>query len=96
LEIACQRAEGIRSAIAQLRLVYNERAIDTITASFGVACFPDHGGTVNAVIKTADHALYRAKNGGRNQVVVGIPSTILEKEEYLDDPKAAFSLNPQA
>ncbi|MEB3123838.1 MAG: diguanylate cyclase [Snowella sp.] len=96
LEIACQRAEGIRSAIAQLRLVYNDRAIDTITASFGVACFPDHGGTVNAVIKTADHALYRAKNGGRNQVVVGIPSTILEAEAYSHDPKAALPLHPQA
>jgi diguanylate cyclase (GGDEF)-like protein/PAS domain S-box-containing protein len=96
LEIACQRAEWIRNAIAQLRLVYNGSAIDTVTASFGVACFPDHGATVNAVIKTADHALYRAKDGGRNQVVVGIISTILEKEEYLDDPKAAFRLNPQA
>ena len=96
LEIACQRAEWIRNAIAQLRLVYNGSAIDTVTASFGVACFPDHGATVNAVIKTADHALYRAKDGGRNQVVVGIISTILATGEYLHDPKAAFSLNPQA
>lgn len=81
LEIACQRAEFVRNAIAQLRLTYNGSAIDTITASFGVACFPEHGTTVNAVIKTADHALYHAKNGGRNQVMVGTLSHTSEIAE---------------
>ena len=80
LEITYERAEGIRNAVAQLRLVYNGSVIDTITASFGVACFPEHGTTVNMVIKTADDALYRAKNAGRNQVMVGIPSMLLETE----------------
>lgn len=81
LEIACQRAEFVRNAIAQLRLTYNSKAIDPITASFGVACFPDHGGTANAVIKMADNALYHAKHGGRNQVMVAISSPRLGTEE---------------
>lgn len=36
----------------------------------GVAAFPQHGSTVEAVIRAADAALYQAKNAGRDQVVV--------------------------
>ena len=34
----------------------------------GVAVFPDFGDTSEAVLKTADDALYRAKKKGRNRV----------------------------
>lgn len=41
----------------------------SITASLGVACFPAAGvSTVDAFIKQADDALYRAKSNGRNRV----------------------------
>jgi diguanylate cyclase (GGDEF)-like protein len=39
-----------------------------MTASFGVASFPEQGGCCNDVISFADRALYAAKRGGRNQV----------------------------
>jgi diguanylate cyclase (GGDEF)-like protein len=39
-----------------------------ITASVGVARYPDHGATLDAVLQRADQALYYAKNHGRNTV----------------------------
>ena len=40
-----------------------------ITISIGMAEFPEHGPTAEAVISRADEALYAAKRGGRNRIV---------------------------
>lgn len=39
-----------------------------VTCSVGVAAFPDHATTASGLLDAADKAMYRAKNGGRNQV----------------------------
>ena len=44
-----------------------------ITCSFGLAAFPDDGGTASTVLERADQALYAAKQQGRNLVVVYQP-----------------------
>lgn len=41
----------------------------SITASVGVAVFPDDGGGPDVLLTTADRALYAAKAAGRNRVV---------------------------
>jgi diguanylate cyclase (GGDEF)-like protein len=41
-----------------------------ITISMGVATFPEDAATSDELIKAADNRLYRAKEGGRNRVVV--------------------------
>jgi diguanylate cyclase (GGDEF)-like protein len=42
-----------------------------VTASFGVACYPSDGvSDMGDLLKTADKALYEAKETGRNKVVV--------------------------
>lgn len=66
LSSACGVAEDIRSAIEN----FDFPVVGYKTCSFGVAEYrPDE--TPEAVIKHADEALYRAKNGGRNQVCAG-------------------------
>lgn len=46
-----------------------------ITISAGVAAYPDHGATLDAVYQRADQALYYAKNHGRNAVCVADDNT---------------------
>ena len=41
-----------------------------ITVSIGVASYPEHGETAEAVLASADAGLYRAKRGGRNEIVL--------------------------
>jgi diguanylate cyclase (GGDEF)-like protein len=45
----------------------------TITVSSGVAVFPTHGTTSDALLRAADEALYQAKAQGRDRVVVAKP-----------------------
>jgi hypothetical protein len=44
--------------------------LGTITISVGVACYPVHGGTVDAVVEAASQALRIAKMEGRDRVEI--------------------------
>jgi diguanylate cyclase (GGDEF)-like protein len=47
-----------------------------VTVSIGIASFPQHGREPDELVRSADEALYRAKNGGKNHVVIsGEPVT---------------------
>lgn len=70
LELAQRLANDLLDSIRALELSHDERALDRVTASLGVAIFPAHGATPPALIAAADAALYRAKQSGRNRVVV--------------------------
>jgi diguanylate cyclase (GGDEF)-like protein/PAS domain S-box-containing protein len=69
LENGYKRAEQIRKLVKSINLESQGRNLGVITASLGVACFPDHGETAEAVIKAADQALYQAKEEGRDRTV---------------------------
>jgi diguanylate cyclase (GGDEF)-like protein len=64
-EGAAQMAERVRVAIAEIGVLGDERQV---TASFGVAAFPDDAPDVTRLVRNADRALYRAKANGRNRV----------------------------
>jgi len=68
-EKAAERAEQLRRKTSASPIAC-ERSLITVTASFGVASFPYHGPTADALIGAADDALYAAKTAGHNCVVV--------------------------
>ena len=43
----------------------------SVTVSIGVAAYPKHGNSFHEIVETADRALYRAKEGGRDRVEIG-------------------------
>jgi diguanylate cyclase (GGDEF)-like protein len=67
-EQALKVAERIRSMVTMETL---NRVVDgvAVSVSIGLAVFPDDGETPEAIIASADHALYHAKRTGRNRVV---------------------------
>jgi diguanylate cyclase (GGDEF)-like protein/PAS domain S-box-containing protein len=69
-EDASQRAEELRAGIQALVVTHQGQKMKGITASFGIAIFPAHGTTAEALVSAADQALYQAKYNGRNQVAV--------------------------
>lgn len=73
LDVTRVRAEQLREAVGHLAISYEGQALGPITVSVGVAAFPEHGRTGEAVLRTADRALYRAKAAGRDRVVVADP-----------------------
>jgi diguanylate cyclase len=65
--VAALVGERIRSAIRDLDL--SALGIGRVTVSIGVAVGVDGAEPVASLIERADRALYRAKRGGRDQVV---------------------------
>ena len=78
-----RRAEQLRTGIEGLAVeLYDEE--HTVTASLGIAIFPENGASIKEVIRAADCALYEAKNKGRNQVVIAVkslPTSCKDKDE---------------
>ena len=70
LETARQRAEYLREQVKGVHVHDLGLSLAGITLSLGVAIYPQHGRTMEAVMRAADTALYRAKQEGRNRVVV--------------------------
>jgi diguanylate cyclase (GGDEF)-like protein len=70
LETGCERAAKLREQIANLQIHYRGETLRRITVSIGVAAFPQHGTSAAPLLRMADEALYRAKAGGKDRVVV--------------------------
>lgn len=65
---AMQVAENIRARVAAEAFVFQGKPTRA-TMSFGVASFPTDATTASQIVRVADERLYRAKKGGRNQVI---------------------------
>ncbi|HEV7475523.1 MAG TPA: sensor domain-containing diguanylate cyclase [Pyrinomonadaceae bacterium] len=68
--------EGAIMVAERLRIRLEEMEVPgfgKVTASFGVATFPDHASTRDILVAAADRALYYSKNNGRNRVSIADP-----------------------
>jgi diguanylate cyclase (GGDEF)-like protein/PAS domain S-box-containing protein len=64
------RAEQLRASVKELRILHLGKPLGIVTISVGVAAFPQHGTAPAQLMARADGALYHAKKGGRDRVIV--------------------------
>jgi diguanylate cyclase (GGDEF)-like protein len=76
LEDAERRAEELREEIKRLRVSDKGRLLGPLTASFGLAAYPEHGLAGDMLLRAADTALYRAKREGRDRVMVAVAADV--------------------
>ena len=69
-----EAAERCRRAIEALSVRTSAGPVK-VTASFGVAMYVERSGAAGALFDRADQALYAAKHGGRNRVVLAPDGT---------------------
>ena len=65
---AMRVAQAVQAAMAELRAPTSE--MKRVTASIGVAVFPDHGQQLDDVVAAADLAMYQAKRDGRDRIAI--------------------------
>lgn len=70
LETTDHRARQICEGIRGLRIDHKGKPLCAVSVSIGVAGFPTHGETRDALLAAADAALYAAKQQGRDRAVV--------------------------
>jgi diguanylate cyclase (GGDEF)-like protein/PAS domain S-box-containing protein len=70
LESSRARGERLRLKMRELTIMYQGKSLGMVTISVGVAVFPEHGRSPKELMAAADAALYQAKRGGRDVVVV--------------------------
>ncbi|GMV80005.1 MAG: hypothetical protein AMXMBFR7_11890 [Planctomycetota bacterium] len=87
-------AERLRRAVERIALRAPSGEVLKITASFGVACYPDDADNKYELIQLADAALYKAKDGGRNRVVLAPPGGN-RGQSALPEPQADDARSPQ-
>jgi diguanylate cyclase (GGDEF)-like protein len=65
LEATLERARLLGDGVGKMSVTHRGQPLGTTTLSLGVAGFPAHGTTGEALLRGADAALYRAKQNGR-------------------------------
>jgi diguanylate cyclase (GGDEF)-like protein/PAS domain S-box-containing protein len=68
--VSQQRAENLRELARTLEIKYRGERVGHVTVSVGLAVFPDHGQTVENLLRSAEAALNRAKSCGGDCVIV--------------------------
>lgn len=73
-EAARAKAARMSEAIRSTEFLPKERRHVRVTASFGLATFPDDAADARELLAEADHCLFRSKSQGKNRLsVAGLP-----------------------
>jgi diguanylate cyclase (GGDEF)-like protein len=67
---ATELSQGILLQLTQTRFLSGEGLSLSVTASLGLATFPQDGTSLHDLIRAADTMMYTAKDNGRNQLMV--------------------------
>jgi diguanylate cyclase (GGDEF)-like protein len=67
---AFRLAESIRRAVASRPFLLSHGLGHTLTASLGIATFPKHARTKEALMRKADQAMYQVKETGKNRTAI--------------------------
>jgi diguanylate cyclase (GGDEF)-like protein len=74
---AFEKVEFLRHKIAN-NIVRDNVIAASVTASFGIACYPETSDNEIELIRDADNALYKAKDSGRNCIKIAKYIDIIE------------------
>ncbi len=93
LKNAKELEEALRRVLQRLAALYTvaEQPV-SISASIGVTLYPNDNGDADTLLRHADHAMYLAKEAGKNRFILFNP--VLEERER--DNRAALDLIRQA
>jgi diguanylate cyclase (GGDEF)-like protein len=64
------RADALRFATKDLKLVHRGVLLEPVTLSIGIAGFPENGQSAQDLLDGADKSLYQSKAGGRDRVTL--------------------------
>ncbi|MEV6599811.1 GGDEF domain-containing protein [Actinoplanes sp. NPDC051346] len=88
LENLAVLAERLRARMNETPILVDGRTPVAVTVSIGgIAAVPPHALTADELVNTADAALYTAKRGGRDRVVIADPAQRAEPTAAEDTPR---------
>ena len=81
-------AERIRKALASTNFSLPDHQTATLSASIGLAAYPDHGASRDELLRLADRTMYQSKKQGRNRVTVVTPERKRHTTDLINQLKA--------
>jgi diguanylate cyclase (GGDEF)-like protein len=86
------RVEQISAFVKQIEMRHGGHLLGTMTLSAGIAGSPEHATTARELLRAADIALFAAKRGGRERVVLYEPTEKAKQERTLE--RRPFTRSP--